>query len=178
MINSSRITAALVLAVISFQVSALDFLQAFTLAEKSDLDIQEAEFIYQSVVESRAQSKSSLLPQIDVNIYTRHDQTEISNSSDTGLIPNDKNSFNTDGYSLSLSQSIYEHGLYLQLKQSDISIARAAVDLESERQALIIRVAEAYYKVLAANDNLRFAQAEKRPLNVSWNRRKNDLMQA
>ena len=126
--------------------------------------MRAAEYTYQSIVEARAQSESSLLPQINLNLYTRHDQTEISNSSDTASIPNDKRSFNTDGYSLSLTQSVYEHGLYLQLEQADLNIAMATVELESERQALIVRVAEAYYKVLAANDNLRFARAEKKAI--------------
>ncbi|MCW9057229.1 MAG: TolC family outer membrane protein [Gammaproteobacteria bacterium] len=159
-----RITALFFLAVIPWQVSALDFLQAVGRAEKSDPDMRAAEYTYQSVVESRGQSEASLLPQIELNIYTRHDQTETTNSSDPVLIPNDKRSFNTDGYSLSLTQSVYEHGLYLQLEQADLNIAMATVVLESERQALIVRVAEAYYKVLAANDNLRFARAEKKAI--------------
>ena len=143
----------------------MDFLQAVNRAQKSDPDMRAAEYTYQSIVEGRAQSESSLLPQIELNLYTRHDQTEISNSSDPALMPNARRSFNTDGYSLSLTQSIYEHGLYLQLEQADINIAMATVDLESERQALIVRVAEAYYKVLAANDNLRFARAEKNAID-------------
>ena len=156
-----RIAVLFLLLVISWQVGAMDFLQAVNQAEKSDPDMRAAEYSYQSIVESRAQSKSSLLPQIELTLYARHDQTETSNSSDPVLMPNARRSFDTDGYSLSLTQSIYEHGLYLQLEQADINIAMATVELESERQALIVRVAEAYYKVLAANDNLRFARAEK-----------------
>ena len=156
-----RIAVLFLLLVISWQAGAMDFLQAVSRAEKSDPDMRAAEYTYQSILENRAQSESSLLPQIELSLYTRHDQTEISNSSDPALIPNAKRSFNTDGYSLSLTQSVYEHGLYLQLEQADINIAMATVELESERQALIVRVAEAYYKVLAANDTLRFARAEK-----------------
>jgi len=159
-----QIAALFFLAVISSQVSALDFFQAVSRAEKSDPDMRAAEYTYRAILEERAQSESSLLPQIELSLYTRHDQTEISNSSDPALIPNDKRSFNTDGYSLSLTQSVYEHGLYLQLEQADINIAMATVELESERQGLIVRVAEAYYKVLATNDNLRFARAEKKAI--------------
>ena len=160
----NRIVSLFFLAVMSLPVSALDFLQAVDLAEKSDPTMLAAEYEYRSILESRSQSLSSLLPQIEFNIYKRHDQSEISNSSDPATIPNDKHSFDTDGYSLSLNQSIYEHDLHLQLEQSDINIAMATVALEAERQALIVRVAQAYYQVLAANDNLRFARAEKQAI--------------
>ena len=145
----------------SYPANAFDFLQAFNLAEKSDPDLQAAEYNYQSILEVRSQSKSSLLPQLGLNVYVRHDQSDISNSSDPVLMPNEKQSFNTDGYSFSLTQSLYEHGLYLQLEQADLTIAVATVELERERQALIMRVAKAYYDVLAAQDNQKFARAEK-----------------
>ncbi|MDH5764726.1 MAG: TolC family outer membrane protein [Gammaproteobacteria bacterium] len=159
-----RTVAVLLLVMLSWPVPALDFFQAIKLAEKSDPAIREAEYHYQSVLETVPQSKSSLLPQLELNIYTRESQTEISNSSDPATIANGETSYKTDGYRLSLSQSIYNHGLYLALDQSDINVARAVVELEAERQALIIRVAMAYYAVLAAKDNLRFAHAEKKAI--------------
>lgn len=162
--KTQQIAITLLLVVMASPALALDFLQACELAEKSDPVLQQAEYQYQSVAESRSQSQSSLLPQLELSLYSRKDETDTSNSSDTALFPNAKNSYTTDGYTLSLKQSIYKHELYLQLEQSGINIARAAAELESERQSLILRVARAYYALLAAQDSQRFARAEKKAI--------------
>ncbi len=140
---------------------AVDFLQALEQAEKIDPEILAAEFEYQATLETRAQSKSALLPTIELSVFTSQTKQVTTNSSIPTIIPNGSIDINTDGYSLSLSQSIYSHGLYKQLEQTDINIALSTAKINAQRQTLILRVADAYFLVLGAEDNLRFAQAEK-----------------
>jgi len=137
---------------------ALGFLQAYEQAEKSDPEILAASFEYQAALSTRPQTRSALLPNITLDVFTQ--QVDQGSNSVT-IIASD---YETNGYSLSLTQSIYNHDLYLKLEQTDISIASAAADYDAAKQALIIRVAEAYYSVLAAGDNLVFAKAEKKAI--------------
>jgi outer membrane protein len=61
---------------------------------------------------------------------------------------------NTDTWSLSLSQTIFDWGLYAQLRQADKRVAQAETSYEAAKQNLMIRVANVYFNVLAAEDTL------------------------
>jgi outer membrane protein len=72
---------------------------------------------------------------------------------------------NIDAYnslSLTLSQPIYQHGSFVQRRSAQSAVAQAEAEFHSAEQALILAVANAYFNVLSAQDNLQFAEAEKR----------------
>lgn len=137
---------------------ALGLLQAYELAERSDPEIIAASFEYQAILSTRSQSSSTLLPNINLDIYTQKVEQNTNNPASTIT------DYDNTGYTLSLTQSIYNHDRYLKLEQTDLSIASAAATYDAAKQALILRVAQAYYDVLAANDNLIFAEAEKKAI--------------
>ena len=140
----------------SHTVLAIDFLQAYEMAAQSDPEILAARYDYESALDTRPQAKAALLPNLSLDVFAR--QVEQDTTSPFSLISDD---YDVNGYSLSLVQSIYKHDLYLTLEQTDISIAAAAATYDDAKQALILRVAQAYYDVLGARDNLAFAKAEK-----------------
>jgi outer membrane protein len=162
-IRKFQILGLLLCVLTSFQVIALDFLQTLKLAESNDPDFLAAQFNFQAITENRPQSLSALRPQLDLDIFTTHTQLKTENSSNANVLDGSSN-YNTDGYSLSLTQSIYNHDLYLLLEQTDINIASGKAEMDAARQQLIIRVAEAYYDVLASGDNVKFARAEKKAI--------------
>lgn len=73
-------------------------------------------------------------------------------------------SFNTFGYTLSLTQPLYQRENFVRLKQAEASIAQTQANLVAEEQALLVRTAERYFDILAAQDVLTFAQAEKKAI--------------
>ncbi len=137
-----------------------NFSQALELATSHDQDLQAAEFTYQSSVAGRGLSKAALLPQLSLSAFVSHTEQETAKSAST-LIPNGTIDFNTNGYNLSLSQTLYNHKLYKKLQQTDMAIASATATVEAARQDLIVRLATAYFNALGAKDNLKFATAEK-----------------
>lgn len=139
----------------------IDFTQALELALQNDLDLQAAEFSFQSTLSTRNLSRASLLPQISATVSTSETEQETANSSLPNQVENKTIDFGTDGYNISLSQTIYNHSIYKQLEQTDLSIAAATATVEAARQNLVVRLAEAYFNVLGAQDNLKFAEAEK-----------------
>ncbi len=138
--------------------AALDFLQALEKAETSDPDILAAEFQFQAVEATHGQSLSALLPNLNLSVYQTNTDQEISNSSNPLYT---SSNYDTSGYTLSLTQSIYNHSLYQTLKKTDLTIASETANVNAARQSLILRVAEAYYNILGAQDNLKFTEAEK-----------------
>jgi outer membrane protein len=151
---------------VSQNAFAVDFLQAYELAKKNDPEILAASFEYQAALSTRSQTQSALLPNLTLDVFAQ--QVEQKNN----ILTNLASDYDSSGYRVSLTQSIYKHDLYLKLEQTDINIASAVANFDAEKQALIVRVAEAYYSVLAAGDNLAFARAEKKAIGQQLNQAK------
>ncbi len=69
--------------------------------------------------------------------------------------------FYDHNYSINLTQPVFHWDHWIQLSQSDNQIAQAEAEYLAEQQNLITRMTEAYFNVLAAQDNLEFTIAEK-----------------
>lgn len=143
---------------------AEDLLDIYRLALENDPQLRAAAAAHRAAQETKAQSRASLLPQLNLSAnYTKNNQdiSETKNpASTTG-----ETDYTSKGYTLSLSQSIYHHDYYVRLRQTDASIARANAEYEAARQGTILRVAEAYFNLLAAQDNLTTAEATKRAIS-------------
>ncbi|WP_018954086.1 TolC family outer membrane protein [Thioalkalivibrio sulfidiphilus] len=132
---------------------AADLWTIYQTALQHDAELRAAEADYRAALEARPQARSVLLPQIDAGASQAHTRTEPSGFPNT--------SYDTTRFDITLNQSVYDHRNYVALRQADLSIAQATAFRDAARQALILRVAEAYFDVLAAQDNLSFAEAEK-----------------
>lgn len=141
---------------------ATNLMQAFDMAKDSDPQYRQVAANKRAVEESRPQAISQLLPSINLsaNAYYNDQKTTVSG----GNFPGGNFQFSTHGYDLSLRQPLFHWDRYLQLQQADNSIMQADAQLELARQQLMVRVATAYFNVLASEDNLAFARAEKRAL--------------
>jgi len=69
--------------------------------------------------------------------------------------------FNTSGWSLNLSQPLFRWQNWASYKQSELAVVQAEAQYGLARQDLIVRVAQAYFDVLLAQENLATAQAQK-----------------
>ena len=81
----------------------------------------------------------------------------------------DRAAFFNLGYDLTLSKVNNNRQLNVQIEQVDSSIFQAKALLEADRQDLIIRVAEAYFAYLNANETLAFRKAEKTAIGRQLN---------
>lgn len=146
---------ALTLLVGTAAVRGEDLRDVYRLAQESDPQLRAAQAGHRAALEARPQSRAALLPNVNFTAQTQWNQVEIKKP--TAL----DNDYNSSSYSLSLRQALYHHDYYVQLRQADAGIAQADAQYGAAKQALIVRVAETYFNLLAAEDNLRFAQAEK-----------------
>jgi outer membrane protein len=65
------------------------------------------------------------------------------------------------GYTLTLTQPILHYERVVGKQQADKRVAKAEAEFAAAEIAVLLRVAERYFEVLAAADNLRFAQAQR-----------------
>jgi len=100
------------------------------------------------------------LPNLSASVFTQKNSTETTNA--TGSFSNGESDFTTDGYRITLTQTLYNQQLLDAMDASEASSAQALAQYEAAKQTLIIRLAQAYFAVLAAQDNVAFAEAEKK----------------
>lgn len=138
---------------------AADLMTFYQLAEAHDPRIRAATANYLADQQTVPQTRAALLPQISGTV--RSSET----TSDDVLIngvPQPIEDSNSFSWNLDLSQSIYNHSSWQRLKQANALVAGAEADYIAAQQELILRVAQAYFNVLAAADTLEFAEAEKK----------------
>ena len=150
--------SVLVIVPVAVTAAPMDFLQAYEQAQKDDPRILAAEFQYQATRETLPQARAALLPNVSLDVFTGKHNTETTVQA-TSITRADR--YDREGFTLSLSQSLYNHAYWLQVLQADIYVAIGEANVNAARQELIVRTAQAYYNVLAAQDNLKFATAEK-----------------
>ena len=149
------------LAAMTMPVDAADLLDIYNLAEQHDTQYKQAIAANQAVHQQRPIALSRMLPTLSLSADATRQERHISG-----------NTFNLGspvsesyGYTLSLSQPLFRWDLYLDFRQTDNIIAQSDAELLGNQQGLIIRVAEAYFGMLAAVDNLEFAKADKLALS-------------
>ena len=136
----------------------MDFLQAFEQAQKDDPKILAAEYQYLATREALPQARAALLPNVALDVFTAKHNEQTTDQTTT-ITTTDR--YDREGFTLSLTQSLYNHAYWQKLLQADLTVAIGEANVNAARQDLIVRVAQAYYNLLAAQDNLKFATAEK-----------------
>lgn len=141
--------------VLSGSASAASLMEIYQQALQSDPQIHEAEARRLAALEAKPQARGALLPQ--VNATGDWNETDASGSS-FSFINNetttyDQSSSNTN-WSVSLRQSLFRWDQIVNLKRADKSVTRAEAVREAAQQDLIVRVAQRYFDVLAAEDRL------------------------
>ncbi len=68
----------------------------------------------------------------------------------------------TDGYDVTLSQTLFDLSAWFGWKAGKETSQQAEANLSAAQQDLIVRVVQAYFGVLRAQDNLRASQAQER----------------
>jgi outer membrane protein len=106
------------------------------------------------------QGRAGLLPSVGVSgSWTRQD-TDATLSAQ----PRDVNASagaNVNTYTVSLAQPLFRWANWQQYQQGRLGVAVSEAQFEQARQDLIVRVAQAYFDVLTAQDALATVQAQK-----------------
>ena len=154
------LTSGITLMCSAYAISADDLLGIYRLAEKNDPQFGAAQASHLAALEAKPQSRALLLPAISLSASTTRDREDIKSSSSAFFTPETFYS-TTTGYSVTLNQPVFNAGYFIQLRQADAQTGQAGAEYAAAQQDLIIRVAERYFDVLAAVDNMEFARAEK-----------------
>ena len=137
--------------------SSADILSVYELAKQNDPGIRAAIASRNAALESKPIARSFLLPGVTLTGDVSYTSRDVSDSP-TGRSFNDD--FDTQDAAVQVVQPIFRKDRSLAVEQADDEVAQADVDLTAAEQDLIVRVTDAYFEVLAAEDTLRFSEAD------------------
>lgn len=145
--------------------NAEDLLQVFEIATANDPTVLKAKAQADAQSYQSDRAMSALLPQIGLSMgYEKSDSTSFQSVGDLSnqvQVESDTDQF-TRG--VSLSQTLFDLGAWNSLGIADKQALQASGQYDFAKQDLIVRVAEGYFNVLSAIDNLEFVNAEKRAI--------------
>src|SRR6516162_3949610 len=161
-------TLLLLLLASSQAAQAKDLVGVFEDAVHNDPVIRQADANRLAAREARPQAWSALLPQLngtagvtgDHNSGTTPRETANPNGPGAIVVPVQQVlDTTTRQWALNLRQNVFSWSNWMTLKAAGREVAQAEANYQAAEQQLILRVAQAYFGVLAAYDTLQANQA-------------------
>lgn len=144
---------------------AADLLETFRAAQGNDPVFAAARAAHQAGLERLPQGRSLLLPSVNLNANTTfNDQTVTYHNTIPNMITayrplNDR--FNTHNYGVTLVQPLFRQQNWVAFGEAALQVVQAEGQFRIAEQDLVLRVAQAYFDVLMAQDNVDLAVAQK-----------------
>ena len=140
--------------------SATDLLQMYQEALTQDATLQSAKSAQIAGQEALPQGRALLLPSVNLSANSQYNDidTQFRGAS---VFASARRKYNSNGYSVNLTQPLYRPINFAQYEQSKLSVEQSDALYAAAQQDLIIRVSQAYFDVLLAQYNVTLAQAQK-----------------
>ena len=153
---------------LSGPVHATSLLEVYQQALQGDPQIHEAEARRLAALEAKPQARGALLPQLSLSgDITRTDfggtSIEIDSDGFIGSLVSASES-TTTRWQFSLRQTLFRWDQLVGLRRANKIVAKAEAQREFAQQDLIVRVAQRYFDVLAAEDRLTSINADRRAI--------------
>jgi outer membrane protein len=165
-----RLLTLFALCVSAASAPAADLLAVYQRALQNDPQLREAEANRLASLEAKPQALSALLPQLAGNaaVSREHDSgtSTITQPLSSPPGPVILQTYPFDGriittthkYGIDLKQNLFRWENWVALQRADAQVAQAEADYQAAQQDLMTRVAQRYFDVLAAQDDLEAQQ--------------------
>ncbi len=143
------------------QARAEDLVDVLNVALEKDPQLKAAKYNQEATLENRKQALANFLPQV-TGSWSKS-QSDSETVFDDGRLNNPPKS-ESDGWGLSLNQTIYDHSNFVRLKQADLEEAKGYANYGAAAQDFLVRVAQSYFDVLTNIDVVKFAESEEKAI--------------
>jgi outer membrane protein len=155
MMNLRQLPLALALsAAFVLPAQAQSLVELYDSARGFDASYQSAKSLYEATLYKAEQAKAGLLPSAGLAMGVN--RTNI-----TSDVASFERTYGNQSATLSATQPLYRPANWATAEQGKKSVYLAQAQLRVADQDLILRVSQAYFDVLAADDNLNFVKAQK-----------------
>ncbi|MFN6961093.1 MAG: TolC family outer membrane protein [Rhodocyclaceae bacterium] len=149
---------ALVCAVSATCAFAADLIEVHRAASAFDAQINAARAQRDAGLEKLPQGRAGLLPIINLSASTTWNESDTTLRATGSTV---SRNYNSNGWNVSLTQPLFRWQNWVGYQQAELAAALAEVQYVQASQDLILRVAQAYFDVLLAQETLATAQAQK-----------------
>lgn len=156
---SLKTLIAIALAGSALNLHAADLMQVWRDATAYDAQYAAARAARTAGLEKLPQGRAGLLPTIGMAANTTWNDVESTSRSTGTSIARD---YNSNGWSVSLSQPLFRWQNWLGFKQAELAATITEMQFAQAGQDLMLRSAQAYFDVLLAQETLATAQAQKK----------------
>ena len=144
---------ALALAAAVCGARAADLVSIYNDAKVSDPVYQSNRAIYEAALEKLPQARASYLPLIGATASVFRNHIDLQGP------PNED--YTSKTFAVTLSQPIFRLQNWIAIGQAKYQVIQAEANLANAQQDLALRVAQAYFDVLLAQDNVALSEAQK-----------------
>lgn len=123
-----------------------------------------ARFAQEAALEAEPQARAALLPNLSASASANTTNYHFVSSNEQAL-PSFTQTFTSWGPTLQVSVPLYRAQLWDSLSQSKLSVRQSQLQFAQAREDLIVRVAQAYFDVLASSDALLAIQTNKQAIS-------------
>jgi outer membrane protein len=159
-----RFTSALAALALPALAPAQDILQVYREAQSYDAVYAAARHSLDAGREKGPQGRALLLPQLGLSGSATRSRTEV-DSRDPSVSPSFTRYPEQAGLTLTLTQPLFRRQNWLQYEQGGAQVRQAEAAFGQAQQDLIVRVAQAYFDVLAAQDTFALVRAQKEAIS-------------
>jgi outer membrane protein len=170
------------LALVAQAAAANDLKEFYELAQTRDTTLQAAHFQRDALVEARPQAIAQWLPQISANAAAARERAAFDSGPALGTQAADcaisstattQRCYGTaHTLALNVSQTLWSFQSFSQLKEANFQVAAAEANFQGAQQSLLLRVAQAYFGILSAADQLATNVAEREAFSTLLNQAK------
>ena len=132
--------------------------EIYEMAKGYDAAYQAARTQYEANLAKADQGKAALLPTVGFSAGATRSDREVKPTASPALT---NYSYTTQTAGINASQPLYRPANLASYRQSQKALDLAQASLQQAEQELIVRVTQAYFDVLAAQESLTFVQAQK-----------------
>ena len=132
---------------------AVDLLTLYRDAHVSDPVFQAARAQFQASIERLPQARSGYLPQVTLGASVFKNRSERDGAPDLD--------YTTNTVAVTLGQPVFRMQNLIAIDQARIAVLHAEAVLANAQQDLALRVAQAYFDVLLAQDNVALSETQK-----------------
>ena len=142
---------------LSLPASAQSLVDLYGAARSYDATYQAAKSQFESAQAKAAQARAGILP--SAGLVMDANRTNLVSHPELG--PRSESTFGSNSASLSGTQPLYRPANWISLEQGQKNAELSQAQLLAAEQDLVVRVSQAYFDVLAAQDSLTFVKAQK-----------------
>ena len=170
--SASHLTLLLAAVFSTAPVFSADLMQVYREAQSNDQLYAAARATAEAGREKVPQGLSGLLPTIGASANAMHNDNTYDATNQSAAV---NRNFKTDGYNVNLTQPLFRWQNFVQYGQSKLQVVQTEANFAQASQDLILRVAQAYFDVLYASNNLMAVRVNKESITQQLDQAKKNF---